>query len=195
MAYPVLASFGAVAFLNEPMSPLSVVGVLVTLGGVYLVAVRHPVSSGADVVRARAYWMGVGLAAAAAVSWSCSTLALRPALDLVDVATAAAIRTPAASAVLFVAAARGRVLPKIADLLHGPALVAILSTGVISVAASGFFLISVELAGAGRAAVLNATAPVFAVPLSILLLRERGSPRVVVGTVTSVVGVILLAQR
>src|SRR5207302_5489130 len=101
MAYPVLASFGAVLLLNESMSPLSVLGVLVTLGGVYLVAVRPSVRAAGEIVRPRAYWLGVGLAAAAAVSWSFSTLALRPALDLVDVATAAAIRTPVASALLF----------------------------------------------------------------------------------------------
>ena len=60
--------------------------------------------------------------------------------------------------------------------------------------ATAFFLLSVSLAGAGRAAVLTATSPLFAVPLSVLLLGERGSWRIVAGTILSVAGVILLAQ-
>jgi drug/metabolite transporter (DMT)-like permease len=127
------------------------------------------------------------------VSWSCSTLALGPAMALVDVPTASAIRTPIASALLFAAAKRAGVLPK-AEHFSGRALIAILVTGLMSVAATGFFLMSLTLAGAGRAAVLTATSPLFAVPLSVLLLGERGNWRIVAGTLASVVGVILLAQ-
>jgi drug/metabolite transporter (DMT)-like permease len=195
MAYPVLASIGAVLVLHEPMGPLSALGIAVTLGGVYLVAARPSVTSpSVDHARSRGYWLGVAMAAAAAASWSGSTLALRPALDLVDVATAGAIRVPLASALLFLAARRARVLPK-AEYLSGRALLVIAATGLVSVGATGFFMVSVTLAGAGRAAVLNATAPVFAMPLSVLLLGERGNWRVVAGTLASVLGVILLAQR
>ena len=133
------------------------------------------------------------MAAAAAVSWSCSTLALGPALELVDVPTASAIRTPLASALLFLTAMRAGVLPK-ASHLRGRALLAILVTGLTSVAATGFFMLSVALAGAGRAAVLTATSPLFAVPISVLVLHEPGSWRVVAGTLCSVIGVALLAQ-
>jgi drug/metabolite transporter, DME family len=194
MGYPVLASIGAVVLLHETLGPLAAVGIVLTLGGVYLVAARpetETLSNGH--ARPGGYWLGVTMAAAAAVSWSCSTLALGPALELVDVPTASAIRTPLASALLFLSAKRAGVLPK-AEHLRGRALLAILVTGLTSVGATGFFLVSVSLAGAGRAAVLTATSPVFAVPLSILLLGERGSWRVVAGTGCSVIGVILLAQ-
>jgi drug/metabolite transporter (DMT)-like permease len=62
------------------------------------------------------------------------------------------------------------------------------------VAATGFFMLSVALAGAGRAAVLTATSPLFAVPISVLVLHEPGGWRVVAGTLCSVIGVALLAQ-
>jgi drug/metabolite transporter (DMT)-like permease len=78
--------------------------------------------------------------------------------------------------------------------LRGRALAAIILTGLTSVAATGFFMLSVALAGAGRAAVVTATSPLFAVPISVVLLREPGSWRLVVGTVCSVIGVVLLAQ-
>jgi drug/metabolite transporter (DMT)-like permease len=193
MAYPVLASIGAVLLLHEAMGPLSAAGILLTLGGVYLVAARPAAAAGTATGRAGGYWFGVALASAAAVSWSCSTLALGPALQLIDVPTASALRTPLASALLFAAARRAGVLPKF-EHLGGRALLPILATGVLSVASTGFFMVSVALAGAGRAAVLTATSPLFAVPLSVLLLGERGSWRVVAGTLCSVVGVVLLAQ-
>ena len=193
MGYPVLASIGAVVLLHERMGPLAAVGVLLTLGGVYLVARPAATSSARTSSAGRAYWIGVGMAAAAAVSWSCSTLALGPALALVDVPTASAIRTPLASALLFLTAKRTGVLPRAAH-LRGRALLAIALTGLMSVAATGLFMLSVSLAGAGRAAVLTATSPLFAVPISVLLLHEPGSWRVVAGTVCSVIGVVLLAQ-
>ena len=192
MGYPVLASIGAVVLLHEQMAPLAALGIALTLGGVYLVAAR-PAPSHAPSALGRGYWGGVGMAAAAAVSWSCSTLALGPALAMVDVPTASAIRTPLASALLFATARRAGVLPAL-EHLRGRALVAIVITGLASVAATGFFMLSVALAGAGRAAVLTATSPLFAVPISVLLLGEPGSRRLVVGTLCSVIGVILLAQ-
>lgn len=193
MAYPVLAAIGAVALFHETLGPLSAVGILLTLGGVYLVAVLPASVVSERSITPRGYWFGVGLAAAAAVSWSCSTLAVAPALQLVDVPTAGAIRTPLAAALLFAAARRAKVLPK-AEHLRGRALIAVAAMGLTSLGATALFLLSVSLAGAGRAAVLTATSPLFAVPFSVLFLGERGSWRIIVGTIASVVGVILLAQ-
>jgi DME family drug/metabolite transporter len=193
MGYPVLASIGAVVLLHERMGPLAAVGVLLTLGGVYLVARPVKTTTSSSKAEGRGYWLGVGLAAAAAVSWSCSTIALGPALELVDVPTASAIRTPIASALLFLTARRAGVLPAVGH-LRGRALLAIVLTGLTSVAATGFFMLSVALAGAGRAAVVTATSPLFAMPISVLVLREPGSWRLVAGTVCSVIGVVLLAQ-
>ena len=193
MAYPVLAAIGAVVLLHETLGPLSALGILLTLGGVYLVAVLPAAVASERSTTRRGYWLGVGLAAAAAVSWSCSTLSVAPALELVDVPTAAAVRTPLAATLLFLAARRARVLPK-AEHLRGRALIAVAATGLTSLGATALFLLSVSLAGAGRAAVLTATSPLFAVPFSVLLLGERGNWRIIAGTILSVVGVILLAQ-
>jgi drug/metabolite transporter (DMT)-like permease len=195
MAYPVLAAVGAVFVLHEPLGPLAVVGIALTLFGVYFVALpaREPAAGAATAPGRKPYWIGVAMAAVAAVSWSCSTLALRPALELVDIPTASAIRMPLVSGLLWMTAARVGVLPKLQH-LRGRALVAVIVTGLTTVGATAFFLGSVALAGAGRAAVLTATSPLFAVPFSILFLGESGSWRVAVGTACSVIGVVLLAQ-
>jgi len=194
MAYPVLAAIGAVVLLHESLGPLAAVGIALTLGGVYLVAARPRAEAEKKLVVGSSYWSGVALAVAAALSWSCSTLALGPALALVDVPTVSAIRTPLASAVLFAAAARSGVMPSRGALLRGRVPGLVLATGAASVVSTGAFVVSVALAGAGRAAVLTATSPLFAVPLSVLLLGEPGDWRIVAGTLASVIGVILLAQ-
>jgi drug/metabolite transporter (DMT)-like permease len=192
MGYPVLAALGAVVFLHEPLGPLAVLGIVLTLGGVYLVALP---ARGTDkpAERSDSYWGGVVLASIAAIGWSFSTLLLRPTLELVDVATASAIRVPLVSGLLWITAARAHVLPRHAH-LRGRSLLAIAATGAVTVLATVFFLQSVALAGAGRAAVLTATSPLFGVPFSILFLGERASGRLGLGTLCSVVGVALLAS-
>jgi drug/metabolite transporter (DMT)-like permease len=191
MGYPVLAALGAVVVLHEPLGPLALAGMVLTLGGVYLVAMpKRATSSPAHSVDG--YRRGVLLAAIAALGWSVSTLLLRPTLELVDVPTASAIRVPLVAALLWMFAMRGRVLPARRH-LHGRGLVAILATGAVTVAATLLFLQSVALAGAGRAAVLTATSPLFGVPVSVWLLGEPGSSRLAVGTGCSVIGVALLA--
>lgn len=189
MGYPVLAAIGAVVLLHEPLGALALVGGALTLAGVYLVAVPSGAVGAAQ--RGEGYWRGVGMAAIAAVGWSCSTLALRPALELVDVATASAIRMPLVSGLLWLTAIRANVVPQRSH-LRGRALVAVAATGAVTVLATVFYLESVALAGAGRAAVLTATSPLFGVPFSILFLGERASGRLGLGTLCSVVGVALL---
>ena len=100
---------------------------------------------------------------------------------------------PLVSGLLWFTAARAGVLPRM-EHLRGRARAAIIVTGLTTVGATAFFLASVALAGAGRAAVLTATSPLFAVPFSIVFLGESGNWRVVVGTLCSVIGVVLLAQ-
>jgi drug/metabolite transporter (DMT)-like permease len=188
MAYPVLAALGAVVLLHEPLGPLALLGVALTLGGVYLVAAPPRSSQPVD-----GYWRGVLLASVAAVGWTCSTLLLRPLLQLVDVPTASAIRMPLASLLLWATAARVGVLPETGH-LRGRALLAVVATGGVTVLATVFFLESVALAGAGRAAVLTATSPLFGVPLAVLFLGERASGRLGIGTLCSVFGVVCLAS-
>src|SRR5207237_8759707 len=113
---------------DEHMGSAAAVGIPLALGGVYLVAARSGTAPVTAASAGRGYWVGVGLAAAAAVSWSCSTLALGPALALVDVPTASAVRTPLASALLFFTARRAGVLPKV-DRLRARALLALLAPG------------------------------------------------------------------
>lgn len=191
MGYPVLASLLAALVLGERLTAASVVGMLATLLGVYLVAMPPPEVARALGPRPVGHWRGVVLAAVAAVCWSLSAIAVKPALGMTDVVTASAIRSGLAALVLWtVTVRRGRV--PLSEWFRGRSLGAIAAVGAFGIVSTSLFLVCVAVAGAGTAAVLSATAPIFAVPVSIVFLGERGSVRVTGGTVLSVCGVVLL---
>jgi drug/metabolite transporter (DMT)-like permease len=190
MAYPVLTAALAVTFLEESMGLTSAIGMLATLVGVYLVA-SPAARSAAPGSAGSVYWIGVGMAVAAAIGWSVATVALGPALEHVDIWTASAVRELLAAAGLWLVAARLSKPTRLNQLGRGSVL-AIAGTGALTLVATALFLWGVSSAGAARTAVLTATSPIFAVPLSILFLGERGTWRVAAGTLCSVTGVILL---
>jgi drug/metabolite transporter, DME family len=191
MGYPVLTAALAATLLGEQISLLAALGMGATLVGVYLVA-RPEQEHGADSGTAgRVYRVGIAMAVAAAVAWSVSAVVLSPALEHVDVWTASAIRAPLAGLVLWLFAARADGLPQRTQ-LRGLPLLVVASTGLLNVLATVLFLASIDAAGAARAAVLTATSPVFAVPLAILVLRERATWQLGLGTACSVTGVAVL---
>ncbi|MDQ6674680.1 MAG: DMT family transporter [Chloroflexota bacterium] len=191
--YPVVTSLLAALLLGERLTITSVIGMLATLGGVYLVAMP-----GGGVARAlsrqpvRGHWHGVAFAMVAALCWSFSAIAVKPALAMTDVVTASVIRSGFAAILLWSLTLRRGTVP-LSMWLHGRSLWAIAAVGVCGVVSTGLFLECVALAGAGTAAVLSATSPIFAVPVSIVFLGERGSWRVACGTGLSFVGVMLLS--
>jgi len=71
---------------------------------------------------------------------------------------------------------------------------------LIQVGISGFlgqavgevlFFISVQLAGATKAAILSSTSPLFIAPLSIIFLKEKLTKRVILGTIACALGILL----
>lgn len=192
MGYPVMTSLLAALLLGERLTAMSLIGMLITLVGVYLVATQaHGVAPALSQQSVSGYWAGVGLAAVAALCWSFSAVSVKPALGMSDVVTASVIRTGLAVIVLWTVTVRRGTVP-LSTWFHGRSLKAIAAVGAFGVISTGLFLECVALAGAGTAAVLSATSPIFAVPVSIVFLRERGSWRVGAGTLLTVVGVVLL---
>ncbi|HSJ52568.1 MAG TPA: EamA family transporter, partial [Anaerolineae bacterium] len=55
-----------------------------------------------------------------------------------------------------------------------------------------FFVMSIQMAGAGRTAVLTSTAPLMAIPFSMLWLRERPSRWTLAGSLLTTVGVVMV---
>ena len=63
-------------------------------------------------------------------------------------------------------------------------------SGIIGIGFGGvLFMLGVKYAGAARSAILSSTAPLFGVPLSMFMLRERITLKIVLGTILCVTGI------
>ena len=53
---------------------------------------------------------------------------------------------------------------------------------------------TVDLIGAAVASLLGSTAPLFALPISIFFLKERYTPKSIIGALLTVLGVVLVVM-
>lgn len=193
--YPIPTAVLSLVVLGEPVTWRTFAGTFLVVGGVYLVALRDirragtagQTESGPGVVG-----RGVLFAVGAAACWAVAPVILRPALDRVDPVLANAIRLPAACLVLIGLSMRGGARPG-HPFAFGRRTSALLAfAGLCNGLSSILWLVGLQGAGAAKAAALSSTAPIFAAPLAALVLRERLTGSVLVGTVLTVVGVALV---
>jgi drug/metabolite transporter (DMT)-like permease len=127
------------------------------------------------------------------VFWTIATLWLAAAKGNLHAVAAGSIRTPAGAVALMgfaLAAQRPQLAAPFRNRMH---IGAIAAAGLLGTAfGSLMYVYSVTELGAARAAVFSATAPLMALPLSILFLKERMTVRIGIGTVVCVLGVVLL---
>lgn len=189
-SYPMVTAILAVPLLGEPINLAVSAGIILTLIGVYVVG-RPREEETVYPTSASSYWRGIGAAAATALCWAGAAVALRPALFEIDVTTANAIRMPFAATFLWFLAWRSKAIPPRTEFC-GRSFLLLLAIGCLTALGVTLFVLSIAYAGALRATVLNATAPIFAVPLSMYVLRERASWLVGIGSVFAIVGIILI---
>ena len=187
MIYPLMSAGFAAMFLGEPLTPRVGGGSVVTLAGLALIVRARPGE------RAREERLGVGLAAAltAAVAWAVSLLVLKPAMGSLDPVTAQAVRLPLAALVLF-ATPWGWAAPRQMLEADRATLWRVALLGLITAGSSVLFVTGVKWADVAVAAVLSSTAPLFALPLGLIFLGERVTPRALLGTALAIGGVVLI---
>jgi drug/metabolite transporter (DMT)-like permease len=158
--------------------------------GVYLLSPNTETTSPADT---RADRIGVIAALGAAALWAIATamlkIGLQEGLHMIVVNT---IRLPAAALATLLIVHRQRGLSAWRGYTRGtlPTLIALAlySTGIGMI----IWTLTVVYAGAARAALLNTAAPLIGVPLSVLFLKERVTPKIAVGALLSVIGVWMI---
>jgi drug/metabolite transporter (DMT)-like permease len=184
--YPVGAAAIAAVFLDEPVTVPIAVGTLVTLAG--LVVIVAPWAERAPEER---FWFGVGAAALASLAWAVSTVLVKPPLAEMDAVTAQAIRLPLAAVAL---APWARSAPRALALSSRGARVRIAALGALTSVSSVMFVAGVKHAGVAVASVLSSTAPMFAIPLAVVFLGERLTPRALLGAAVTVAGIVVLQR-
>ena len=199
-AYPFLTLLLAILLLGEEITwTLPIGGVMIVGGIVWIVLEQHAAEADnpvrVDVMR------GVLFALAAAAAWSLATIVLRGQQGSLDAVGAANLRIPAASLSVWATIAMTRngfgsasARPDTSPTPITPqgiamvALAGLIGTGVGSV----LFIYAVEDLGAARTAFLTTSAPLFALPMGFLFLRERLTPRILFGTVATIGGIWLV---
>jgi DME family drug/metabolite transporter len=193
--FPVLTMFVAIFLLEEPFSWFNMLGGFLVLMGLYMVAIlgKRTATSPAS---ARNDTRGVLLALAAALAWTAGAIALKLGVPETDAFIAAAIRiSVSAIALTGLVLCRNRpwALPFNKYGLRNIMMAAATAVLTYGIAAVGY-VSAMQLIGVGKTVLITAVAPIFLLPLSILLLRERPTLHAVIGVAVCVSGVVLVCM-
>ncbi|MEW5717176.1 MAG: DMT family transporter [Chloroflexota bacterium] len=188
--YPLFTWALAVPLLGEQITVSAMIGTALVLVGVYFLSPGNGTIANVD---ARTQRLATLAAIAAAFLWAVATTMLKIGVqESPHVIVVNAIRLPVAvlgSALVArwyggAATWRGYTRENLPRLI----VLAMYSTGIGMIV----WTLTVDFAGAARAALLNTAAPLIGVPLSVFFLRERVTPKVAVGTLLAVWGVWLI---
>ncbi len=191
MSFPILTYFMTVVFLNEALILSRLAGVFVAVIGITILSreqetEENEVEKGNGLDR-----IGIFFALVTAVLFAIGTTVLQVGVADVDAVAATFIRVVVGSVAfvpMFIAAnARGMPLPT----RRATKMVAI--AGFFGMAiGSLLYVIGVKYAGATIASVLASLAPLYAVPISIIFLKESMTSKAAVGAAATIMGVILV---
>ena len=209
-----LTVVAGVVLLDEPFTWGLPIGALLIGAGVFLVVVGPKTSHVSHVAVAEpalavmgeipdtprsaagsrgADYFGYALLLIVGILWAVATIWLAGSKGDLGAIAAGAIRTPAGAVSLLAfcaATQRPALIRPFRDRRH---LVAIIIAGVVGTGfGSLMYVYAVVHAGAARTAVLSATAPLLALPLSMIFLGERFTARIGAGTALCVAGIVLV---
>ncbi len=135
-------------------------------------------------------WAGYALLVAVGIFWAAATLWLGASSNDMPALAAASIRTPSGALALLAFAAFVQRPALAAPFRDKKQVAGIVAAGLAGTAfGSLLYVYAVLTAGAARTAILSATSPLMALPLSILFLRERFTSRIGAGTLLCVAGI------
>ena len=204
-SFPIFTMLFAFLLWGEAPPPLAILGasVVVVGGGLLSLPERRPgarkspptaVKGAPDVAR-RKRIVGLLLAAVTSAVWGLEVILTATAAEGMTTLAVNAVRVPIAALLsLSVALRRPGALDAAERVLRDRRTLWYLILGGLLgwVVVGTLYVESIKLVGATFTAIIGATAPLYAAPLSALLLREPPSPLTVVGTALAVAGVILV---
>jgi transporter family protein len=190
-SYPALTLLFAGLFLREHVQWLTVGGLALVLGGIFLIS-RQVSKSGPSQTASKA-WPGIPFALLASLCWAISMLLVAPGIQGLDAIMVASFRTPALALMMWGIVAARRTWPKLVALSRREWVILLVGGLIGWGLGSVLFLLSVSLLGATRAAILTSTSPLFALPFSVIVLREKVTVPIICGTLLTVTGVALVA--
>jgi drug/metabolite transporter (DMT)-like permease len=188
---PPMAAVISLLTLGDRLSKLQCLGMVVTLAGVAWVVLERPNGNGQRHPHLR---QGVILGVLAAAAQATGLVLSKRSIGNYDAGAATMVRALPALAGYAILIAVQRRWPIIFAAIRDPRVMTILTGGSIVGPFLGVILSLVALrhCPAGVVATILATMPVLILPASVLLHREKVSPRAVLGALLSVVGIAML---
>jgi drug/metabolite transporter, DME family len=189
---PLWAVLLAALLIDEPLSWSLLGGAILVVAGVVLLSRTTRRERGVVAVDRRAQRLGLLLAVVVSVAWAGGQVALKPATQDLHSVVANSVRQPmGALALLGLSLIRGR-WRDLQRLDRRSWLVIIGASLVGTGLGTLLFVMAIQQAGAGRTAVLTSTAPLMAIPFSMLWLQERPNRWTVAGTLLTTAGIGLV---
>ncbi len=195
---PVLGAVIAWIFLHETLALQEIIGITVTLAGILVViGERRATEAGTAATTDRRRYVigllcGFGGALGQAGGMILSKIGLAgdfPALSgtLIRLATAVVV-------IWVITIVRGQVASTYRTLRERPRAFQLLAGGTVLGPVMGVWLslVAVQNANIGVASTLSSLTPIFLIPISYFMFKERATKQAVVGTVIAIVGMVLL---
>ncbi len=188
MANPLLTTLIGIGLMGEAVSLPRAAGILLVVGGLLLII------SGKDEAEAehrRATRRGARLVFLAAGAWALSAVILKPALQVVSVVAAAAVRIPMGGLVLWLTPWTRGSLRAIATSTRAERT-RLAAICMLSGVGSLFFTTGIKYGGVAIGNVLSSTSPLFTLPFEVWVLGQRPSRQTVLGALVTVAGIGLM---
>ena len=205
-SFPIFTMLFAFLLWGEAPPPLAILGALLVVGAGALLSLPEPrfghgrlrargTAKRVPEVARRHRTLGLLLATVTAAVWGLEVILTATAAEGMTTLSVNAVRIPIAALLsLSVALRRPGALDSAERVLRNPRTRWLLILGGVLgwVVVGTLYVESIKLVGATFTAIIGATAPLYAAPLSALFLREPPSRLTLVGTVLAVAGVILV---
>ena len=197
--YPVTYSLwllGTVAiagiFLGEVITSFTILGAILIVSGIVLLARPSGKQQVANTGAGTSQGMGgIALAIGAGMCWAAGSTLIKLGLSGISPLVVNMIRLPVVALILVVIVVRreGRASFSSYD---WKSLLLTSGTGILEQSiGSVLWFISIELIGIAKATILANTSPLFVIPFAIIVLKEKVTLRVILGTVFCVAGIWL----
>ena len=185
---PLLTTLTGIALYQEPVTPLRLAAIALVIGGLGLIVS----GKGEDgVTTGRRVRRGLRLVFLAAGCWALGTTIMKPALLEVPILAGTALRIPIAGVVLWLTPWTRGTVAAVSESTPGERW-RLGTICLLNALGSIMFTVAIRSGGVAIGNALASTSPLFAIPLEILILKRRPSPRTIAGAALTVVGIACL---
>jgi drug/metabolite transporter (DMT)-like permease len=133
------------------------------------------------------------MALGASLLWGAGQVALKPATEGLDPVVANSARQPIAALILLGLTLYRKQWRDLRGLGRQTWAIVIVASLLSTVVGTWLFIYAIQTIGAGPNAVIAGSAPIMALPFSVLWLRERPTRWTLLGTLLTAVGIAFVA--